>query len=218
MITPHPCCAVVGAANIDIGGFPSGALRERDSNPGRIALSAGGVGRNIACNLARLGVRVELVAALGQDAFADALRADCACSGVGLSLSPVFPGETSSAYLYIADEAGDMRLAVNDMAICERLTPEALADKLAALNGMDAVVLDANLPEATLRYLAERLTVPLIADAVSAAKVRRLKPILPRLWALKPNALEYTYIREFEYTLVENPSLGARIHAHIKNV
>ncbi|MBR3235245.1 MAG: hypothetical protein IKG11_06485 [Atopobiaceae bacterium] len=32
------------------------------------------------------------------------------------------------------------------------------------------------------------------------------------------NAESYTYIREFEYTLVENPSLGARIHAHIKNV
>ena len=69
-------CAVVGAANIDIGGFPLGRLSLRDSNPGRITLSAGGVGRNIACNLARLGVETRLIAALGTDAFADLIRGD----------------------------------------------------------------------------------------------------------------------------------------------
>ena len=52
----HLRCAVVGAANIDIGGFPQGRIALQDSNPGRVILSAGGVGRNIACNLARLGV------------------------------------------------------------------------------------------------------------------------------------------------------------------
>ncbi len=188
--------AVIGGANMDIGGFPSGLCAMGDSNPGRIRMSAGGVGRNIACALARLGVETQLVTALGGDAFAEALRRDCEACGVGLEHALTFPDAASSAYLFISDPSGDMRLAVNDMAICERLTPEALADKLAALNGMDAVVLDANLPEATLQYLAERLTVPLIADAVSAAKVRRLKPILPRLWALKPNALEAAALTE----------------------
>ena len=53
-------CAVVGAANIDIGGFPAGRLALQDSAPGRVTFSAGGVGRNIACNLARLGVDTRL--------------------------------------------------------------------------------------------------------------------------------------------------------------
>ena len=51
-------CAVIGAANIDIGGFPAAALAGGDSNPGRVTLSAGGVGRNIACALARLGAQI----------------------------------------------------------------------------------------------------------------------------------------------------------------
>ena len=33
-------CAVVGAANIDVGGFPSGLVAMGDSNPGQVRLSA----------------------------------------------------------------------------------------------------------------------------------------------------------------------------------
>lgn len=183
-------CAVVGGANIDIGGFPHGRIAMQDSNPGRVKLSAGGVGRNIACNLARLGAQTHLLAALGDDAFADLVRADCARAGVDTGLCDVFPGAASSSYLFIADPAGDMQLAVNDMAICDRLTPEALAGRIDALNAMDAVAMDANLPAETLAFLAENLRVPLVADAVSTAKAPRLLGTLDRLWALKPNAIE----------------------------
>ena len=183
-------CAVVGAANIDIGGFPHGRIALQDSNPGRVILSAGGVGRNIACNLALLGIETHLAAPLGTDAFADIVRSGCARAGVDTDLCFTFPGAASSAYMFIADIDGDMQLAVNDMDICQRMTPEALAGRLDALNAMDAVVLDANLPEAGIAFLAQRLRVPLFADAVSAAKARRLLPALPHLRVIKPNALE----------------------------
>ena len=183
-------CVVVGGANVDIGGFPAGMVVMGDSNPGCVRLSAGGVGRNIACALARLGVETHLLAALGEDAFTGIIRADCARAGVGLSHALVFRDMPCSTYLFIADEAGDMRLAVNDMSVCDRLTPEALEPSLDWLNGMDMVVLDANLPPDTLEYLAREIQAPLIADAVSAAKAPRLLPILPKLRAIKPNALE----------------------------
>ena len=183
-------CAVVGGANIDIGGFPLGRIAIQDSNPGRVRLSAGGVGRNIACNLARLGVDTQLVAPLGADAFAGFVLADCERAGVNTDLCFTFPGEASSSYLFIADAAGDMHLAINDMGICERMTPEALSGRLDALNAMDAVVLDANLPAETIAFLGKNLRVPLLADAVSTAKAPRLLGALDRLWALKPNAIE----------------------------
>ena len=183
-------CAVIGGANIDIGGFPSGRIAMQDSNPGRVRLSAGGVGRNIACNLARLGVETHLIAAFGDDSFASIARADCARAGVDCSLAFSFDGAASSAYLFIADAGGDMQLAVNDMAICDRLTPAALESRLEALNGMDAVVVDANLPAETLAFLAERLRPPLLADAVSTAKAPRLLGALGHLAAVKPNAIE----------------------------
>ena len=45
---------VVGGANTDICGRPAHALVRRDSAPGRVSVTHGGVGRNIACDLAPL--------------------------------------------------------------------------------------------------------------------------------------------------------------------
>ena len=56
------------------------------------------------------------------------------------------------------------------------------------------MVLDANLSQAALNFLSEKLTVPLYADPVSTAKAEKLLPILPRLRALKPNALEARHL------------------------
>ena len=53
--------------NVDIGGRSAGPLVGRDSNPGTVTVSMGGVGRNIAHNLRLLGVRVSLLTALGED-------------------------------------------------------------------------------------------------------------------------------------------------------
>lgn len=182
--------AVVGAANVDIGGFPSGKAVMGDSNPGRVRISMGGVGRNIACNAARMGLSVELVTALGGDAHAGMIREDCARAGVGLAHAVHFPDEATSTYLFIADAGGDMTLAVNDMGIHDRMTVEQLVPALDALQGAALVVLDANLPERTIEWLARTLTVPVIADAVSAAKAARLRPALSHLDALKPNGIE----------------------------
>ena len=52
------------------------------------------------------------------------------------------------------------------------------------------MVADTNLPEASLRYLAEKLTVPLFIDPVSVTKAEKLRELLPRIHTLKPNALE----------------------------
>ena len=55
---------IVGGANLDITGAPFAALIDRDSNPGLVTAAPGGVGRNIAENLARLGVPVKLLTAV----------------------------------------------------------------------------------------------------------------------------------------------------------
>jgi pseudouridine kinase len=71
-----------------------------------VTLSAGGVGRNIAENLARLGHDVSLVTALGDDANAALVRSACARAGVDLSLSWV-SGQPTGTYLAVLDETGN---------------------------------------------------------------------------------------------------------------
>ncbi len=182
--------AVVGGINMDIGGSPYGELLAGDSNPGRIRLRPGGVGRNIAHDLRLLGLEVRLVTALGADANGEALLKSCRELGLDTELSLVLPEERSPVYLYITDRRGDMQLAISDMDVMARLTPERLEPLLDALNGCAAVVLDANLPEESIRFLAEHCTAPLYADPVSNAKAPRLQQALGRLRAVKPNRLE----------------------------
>ena len=57
--------AGIGGANVDIHGQSDAPIVMRDSNPGRLHLSAGGVCRNICDNLCRLGLTVELCSAVG---------------------------------------------------------------------------------------------------------------------------------------------------------
>ena len=58
-------CTVIGGANMDIGGVSDEILIDNDSNPGTTTISLGGVGRNIAHNIALLGAEVKFITALG---------------------------------------------------------------------------------------------------------------------------------------------------------
>lgn len=181
---------VLGAANMDIGGYPDTALIGRDSNPGSVSMSFGGVGRNIAHNIRLLDLPVKFISAFGDDLYAARLMEQLAGIGVDLTASLRTANAQTSTYLFIADAEGDMQLAVSDMRIYEYLTPEFMTDKLELINRSRALFLDTNLPEPTLEYVAENCTVPMIADPVSCKKAARLLPILHRLHTVCPNRLE----------------------------
>src|SRR6266850_5910429 len=59
----------IGGANMDIKCRIAGKTVMGSSNPGATVLAPGGVARNVAHNLARLGVGAALVSAVGRDAF-----------------------------------------------------------------------------------------------------------------------------------------------------
>lgn len=181
---------VIGAVNMDVGGRSSDALRMQDSNPGTVSTSFGGVGRNIAHNLCLLGVDTALLTVMGDDGFAAQLRDNAREIGLDLSLSPTIEGERTSTYLYMLDERGDMALALSDMDIYRHMTVDFFRERIEEINAFDLVVLDANAPEESLAWLAEHCTVPMVADPVSTVKAVKLKKVLPKLYAFKPNALE----------------------------
>lgn len=180
--------SVIGGINLDIGGRPSESLRLRDSNIGTISRSAGGVGFNIAKNLAEKGTTVSLVSALGDDSDGGTLMLAARAAGIDITDTLVTGSLPTSRYLYVTDENGDMYTAVNDMRVTELITPEYLRDKMSEINRSDALVADANLRRDTLEYIAERAKIPIYADSVSVAKCLKLKGLALR--AIKPNMAE----------------------------
>lgn len=180
---------VIGGMNLDILGTAHTAFQAGDSLPGTIEKSPGGVARNIAAQLRSLGAGVELICPLGHDDVARQLAASCQQLDIGLSHA-LYTQEPSPSYLAIHDRDGNVVCAINDMRAMEAVTPFSLQPLLKRLPSFDACVLDANLSEDVVLYLANTLPFPLVADPVSAVKCHRLKPILNKLRAIKPNMME----------------------------
>src|SRR5512139_2858831 len=84
---PESPALVIGAAGVDIVGRLRNELQLGSSNPSQIRSAFGGVARNVAENLARLGQPVQLITAVGQDAVGDQLLAQASQAGVDVSHS-----------------------------------------------------------------------------------------------------------------------------------
>ena len=181
---------VVGANNVDITATAFTPLVYGDSNPGTVHTGLGGVGRNIAENLARLGQEVHLLTAFGEDEFSYLAKNQAERIGMDISDSIDVPGAASSTYVCINDPAGEMTLAISDMEISHYINEELLSSKIERLNAAEAVVIDTNLSEEAINFLAQHCTVPIYADSVSAKKAVRLHRSLPRLTGLKANQIE----------------------------
>ena len=186
---------VIGGANVDITATSRERFVARDSNPGTVRLSFGGVGRNIAHNLTLLGDEVCFLTRFGGDAFGQMLQVSCREIGMDISLCETCPTMPSACFTSLNDCNGEMVGGVADMAVTESISTEWLAARFDAINRGDAVVADTNLLPETLAWLIDHVTVPLYIDAVSGPKAVRLLKALEisvskRLYAFKCNALE----------------------------
>jgi len=182
--------AVVGGVNMDIGGRSAAPLVAADSNPGKVRLSLGGVGRNIAHNMALLGVDVRFLTAFGDDLYAQRIAASCGELGIDISQALTVPGGATSTYVFLSGPDGDMALAVSDMDIYGHVTPSYLNSRRALLDNAQVIIVDTNIPAQSIAWLCENIKVPIFADPVSTAKAEKLRPVLGKLHTLKPNRME----------------------------
>ena len=188
-----------GGANIDIQGFSYAPVNMRDSNPGIIRLCAGGVGRNIAENLARLGAHVRMVSAVGNDRFGEIILKNCTDAGIDISGIEIFNDARSSAYLVLTDSDGDMLAAISDMHIIKNLGRDFILRHADAFDAADAIVLDPNLSEKSLETLIGGWAgKPLFADPISTTYAGTLNRFLPYLHMVKCNRQEAEIFAEME--------------------
>ncbi|MES3024024.1 MAG: carbohydrate kinase [Pseudomonadota bacterium] len=185
----------IGAANLDRKLRSLAPLRMGTSNPARQDESFGGVARNIAENLARLGAPVALITAVGDDASGAALLAHAQAAGIDSGATLRLAGSCSGTYTAVLDEHGEMVLALADMALYEQLTPAFVATRQPQRANAALTMADLNLPLETVQCLladAVRDAIPLVLVAVSQPKMARLPESLCglRLLILNQGELE----------------------------
>jgi len=173
---------VIGGANIDLRGRPAGEVLERHtSNPGRINVDSGGVGRNIAHNLALLNVPVTLLSAVGDDGEGIRILEETGKAGVKTEQMIISGEHPTGIYLAILDEKGEMEVAVSDMKILEEISLEYLRSKAYLIKESKIVVVDTNIPEESIEYVVDfcnKVKVPLLIEPVSVEKAKKLRKIL----------------------------------------
>jgi pseudouridine kinase len=167
----------IGAANLDRKLRTLAKLAPATSNPASQSESFGGVARNVAENLARLGADVGLITALGADTAGAALLAHAESLGIDMRGVVRFDDAATGTYTAVLDHDGEMAVALADMALYDRITPEVMATRQPQRTNAALVVADLNLPHDTVAALvaeADRDGVPLVLVAVSEPKMARL--------------------------------------------
>jgi pseudouridine kinase len=184
---------VIGASGVDIVGRPAGPLAPGTSNRGSLRMSDGGVARNVAENLARLGTSTVLLTAVADDTAGARILENARQAGIDTGASVTIPGGRTGTYLALLEDTGSLHAALDDMRIIEQLTPEHILQAEPFFVGAAAVFLDANLPPASLDQVlavARRLGIRVAADPTSSSLAPRLAPHLRDLWLLTPNEAE----------------------------
>jgi pseudouridine kinase len=163
------------------------------SNPAKIRISFGGVARNIAENLARLGQPVSLVTVVGEDHLGDELLEQTQSCGVEISACQQITGQATASYLAIYNENGLLQLALEDMRVLKNLTAAHLKTNVDLFKEASIVFIDANLSASAMKIafqLARRNGIRVCADATSPALAGRLSPFLDRIYLLTANRAE----------------------------
>jgi ribokinase len=181
---------VVGSLNIDLV-----TRMERLPNEGEtvwgsdLVLFPGGKGANQVCAAARLGGRALMIGQIGTDPFGDYLRASLRDAGVDAAGVGICTGSTGAACVSVLT-SGENAIVISPGANAT-LSPETAVSRLGALESGDLVLLQLEVPLATVEavtaFAAGRGAVSMLDPAPAQPLSREL---LRRVDYLTPNQSE----------------------------
>lgn len=222
---PEKKIVVVGGANLDIKGYSPNYV-SGSSSSGWIKESSGGVGRNIAEDLALLGREVVLLTAVNNDYFGEQLKEETQVVGVDTSHFKITSSRDTKTGVYLAhlDQNGDLIGAVNDMRILKEIDKNYLDQKRKIIENSSMLIFDTNLEEEIIDFLLElsqEKKMTKIVDTVSVEKALKLKKNVRKIDYLRGNLDEAEVVLDIfkvdESELAKKLSLEERI-ANIKEV
>ncbi len=189
----RPHIVVIGAVAVDVKAHSFGALTRHSDVPGRVRVTMGGVARNVAKNLARLGTEVALMSAVGNDEFGQMIRDDLARAGVNVDDLIEVNEHRTATWVGILDARGDLDGGVFGGESLAAITPQAVQDRAAMITCADLVAVDATLPRATIDAViavARASRVPLYLNPASVARAETVVDCVGEFAIVTANALE----------------------------
>lgn len=196
----------IGAAFVDELFHATRELMKATTNDAVVTRTAGGVGRNIAHQLALLDVPVQLISVFGNDSEGDWLKNICTTAGVGLDASITKDG-FSGKYTGILKSDGSLYLAFLSNPANFLITPEHLEENNQLLSTASFLLVDTNISLQTIDWLltfSNQTGIPLIIEPVSVPPARKLKQAnLNGLFLITPNEDELPVLCSHDARTIE---------------
>jgi len=176
----NPAVVIIGGANVDQKWRTVARAVAGTSNPATVRTSSGGVGRNVAENLGRMGVSSALITAVGDDAEGDRIRREADAAGVDTRYIVVTPQPTG-VYSVVLDNSGDMVIGFSAMEAMRAISTDTINARRALIANARCVVIDCNVStSAIIRSveLARVNGVPVVIDPVSIPKTESISAVI----------------------------------------
>ena len=217
----NPYILVLGASIVDIFGFCGRSYAQRDSIPGHIKISFGGVCRNIAENLARVGVETKFISTLGDDENGKSIFDHSKRLGYNMEHSLFLQNESTPTYMAILNHQGEMESAVVDMESLNKMDESFIDEKDSIFRNAQYTIVDSDNP-VLLEYILKKYEgiSNFILDPVSAKKARKIRHLIKYFHTIKPNRFETEALCGFKIESNEDLRKAGRffIEQGVKNV
>ncbi|XP_030815996.1 pseudouridine-metabolizing bifunctional protein C1861.05-like isoform X1 [Camarhynchus parvulus] len=153
MTAPQP--VVIGGINVDFIAKAQNPeiLGGGQTNAGRVRRAFGGVGRNLADCLSRLGQAPLLLSAVGKDEHLESVLHYC--HHMDMSGILQLEGKSTATYCAVISSAGELSLALGDMDIHQQITEQYVSQFKENLCQAPLVCIDGNVPLSTIQYVCQ---------------------------------------------------------------
>lgn len=186
--------SIIGGIFIDVKAWPDHEIKWRDSNAGKISYSAGGVARNIAENIGRLGVPCKLFGFVGDDVLGQKVLADTARGGVGLSHVRKSEDTSTGTSMIQLDKSGDLMCCTTDMGATAMIDPEYIEQEGKHIFDARMIIVDTEIDQYVLQLIlskANKTGIPVLIEPVSGEKSGKVAALEGNLSYFTPNEIEY---------------------------
>ena len=210
----------IGAALVDELLHAGNPMLLATTNNAVATKTAGGVARNIAHQLAIIGVPVQLISVFGNDSDGDWLKSVCTQTGVKLDGSITKEG-LSGKYTGVLNVDGSLFTALLTNAAIQLITPTHLETQTDLLKTATYILADANVSVESLAWLLAfsiETGIPFIIEPVSVPPAMKLKGInLDGLFLITPNEDELPVIVSDKAFLTQL-QIEALLEKGVKNI
>ncbi|QDP39571.1 PfkB family carbohydrate kinase [Radiobacillus deserti] len=203
----------IGGANIDRKAMALEQVSLHSSNPVTTSESYGGVSRNVAENLSRLGMHTRLLTTIGDDKEGQAILEKSQQDGIDIRHVWTLPTQRTGTYTALIDTDGELIVSLADMGIYDHLTPSMLEERWGQISDSQAIFVDTNISAECLSFLMEKCkaeSVALYIDPVSIAKTKKLPKRLDGTELILPNREEAELLADMEIFSVQGAKIACQ--------